>query len=116
MKRILWIILIALIIVIQLIPSGRPEVMENNPGDLLITADVSDTLTQLLKTSCYDCHSNQTGYPWYAYVAPVSWLTSRDVKLGRESLNLSDWNDASKMQKAKKLSNIGDEVEGKQMP
>lgn len=108
--------MIAVIIVIQLIPSGRPEAMDNNPGDLLLAGNVSDSVTQMLKTSCYDCHSNQTGYPWYAYVAPVSWLVTRDVKLGRESLNFSKWEDAGKMQKAKFLSNIVDEVEGKEMP
>jgi len=41
--------------------------------------------------ACYDCHSNQTAWPWYSYLAPVSWLAQRDVDGGREKLNFSEW-------------------------
>jgi hypothetical protein len=47
-----------------------------------------------MHVACYDCHSNETVWPWYAYVAPVSWLIARDVNSGRDHLNLSelyDW-------------------------
>lgn len=45
----------------------------------------------LLARACYDCHSNQTRWPWYSRIAPVSWLIERDVSLGREELNFSEW-------------------------
>ena len=115
-KRIIWILLVGVIIVIQLIPSGRPEVKENNPNDLLVTVNVPDSVAQFLRRSCYDCHSNQTHYPWYTYVEPVSWLISRDVRLGREHLNFSQWGEIDKMQKAKLLSDIVDEVSAHDMP
>jgi hypothetical protein len=48
---------------------------------------------QLAKRACYDCHSNETAWPWYSRIAPVSWLTGRDVRQGRSRLNFSEWND-----------------------
>ncbi|HUZ00936.1 MAG TPA: heme-binding domain-containing protein [Thermomicrobiaceae bacterium] len=47
---------------------------------------------QLAVDACYDCHSNQTQWPWYSNVAPISWLNQLDVTLGRRALNFSDWN------------------------
>ena len=70
----------------------------------------------MLKTSCYDCHSNQTVYPWYSSVAPVSWLVIRDTKEGRKELNFSNWEKYSKMDKAKLLDDISEEVEESEMP
>lgn len=116
MKRIIWVIVIVLIVAIQLVPNERPTVGENNPEDLLSNVVLSDSLKEILKTSCYDCHSNETNYPWYSYVAPVSWLVARDVREGREGLNFSMWNSKNKIQKAKILSDIVDEVSTKEMP
>jgi hypothetical protein len=46
--------------------------------------------------ACYDCHSNETVWPWYSHVAPVSWLTQRDVAEGRRKLNFSEWDRGQK--------------------
>jgi hypothetical protein len=116
MKKWIWGIIIAVIIIVQLIPSGRPEVIENNASDLVLNHHIPDSVTQVLRNACYDCHSNETKYPWYAYVAPVSWLVSRDTRMGREHLNFSDWEKYSKMDKAKQLSEIAEEVEDGTMP
>jgi hypothetical protein len=51
-------------------------------------------------TSCYDCHSNETDWRVYAYVAPVSWLVRRDVEDGRDKLNFSEWDDGEETDKA----------------
>ena len=45
----------------------------------------------MARTSCYSCHSNETDWPWYSYVAPMSWLVRSDVERGRDELNFSDW-------------------------
>lgn len=78
----------ALFIVIQLIPVDR-----TNPP---VIADVAapPSAAAVLRRSCYDCHSNETRWPWYSAVAPVSWLVARDVRLGREALNFSTWDQA----------------------
>ena len=115
-KKAIWIGIIALVVIIQFFPSGRPEVIENNKNDLSANNQLPDSVQQLLKSACYDCHSNETKYPWYAYVAPVSWLVSRDTWMGREHLNFSEWESYDKMDKAKHLGDIAEEVEDGVMP
>ncbi len=72
-------------VLIQLIPMSR-----NNPP---VTQDVAapSQVESILRRGCYDCHSNQTRWPWYSRVAPVSWLVVRDVNRGRKHLNFSTW-------------------------
>lgn len=108
--------IVAIIIIMQLIPSGRPDTIKENKNDLLANNPVSDSVSQLFRNACYDCHSNETKYPWYSYVAPVSWLVSRDVKQGRKHLNFSEWETYNKLDKAKHLDDISDEVKSKDMP
>jgi len=115
-KRVTWAIIVAAIIIIQLIPTRRPEVITINENDLVTNNDVPDTVALLLKNACYDCHSNESKYPWYSYVAPVAWLVNRDIRLGREELNFSDWESLSKMDKATILEEIVDVVESGAMP
>ena len=83
---------------------------------MILTGDVPEEVGLILKTSCYDCHSNETRYPWYAYIAPVSWLVVRDVKLGRADLNFSDWAGQKARDKIKILDEIAEEVEKGNMP
>lgn len=115
MKKII-VILVAVLIVIQFIPASLPEVTLNNPDDLLKTANVPENIAQKLRASCYDCHSNETVYPWYSYVAPVSFLVSRDTREGRKKLNFSNWNQLSRVKKAKFLDEINDELSEGEMP
>jgi cytochrome c551/c552 len=85
---ILVIIGIILFILIQFIPYGKnhtnPPVVSEPKWDSQQTRD-------LAKRACFDCHSNETVWPWYSNIAPVSWLVYRDVVDGRQRLNFSDW-------------------------
>ena len=72
--------------VIQLIPVSRT----NPPVKSEPVWDSPQTRT-LAKDACFACHSNETTWPWYAKIAPVSWLTAHDVSEGRETLNFSEW-------------------------
>lgn len=88
-------ILLALLVIIVAMQFYRPEknisktVSEN---DLLKVTNASPEVQQLVKVSCYDCHSNNTeGYKWYAEIAPISWWISAHVNEGKEHLNFSDW-------------------------
>jgi len=107
--RWLWGVLIAAFIVMQFI-GNRPETKKDNPADLLATAKVPADVSTILRNSCYDCHSNETVYPWYAHVAPVSWLVNHDVSEGREELNFSEWDNLKLTKKAKMLDKISEEV------
>ena len=115
MKKVLA-ILGAILILIQFIPAGLPGTSSDNPDDLLKTTDVPAEVGNMLKASCFDCHSNETVYPWYSYVAPVSYLVSRDTREGRKKLNFSEWNKLSKVKKAKFLDEISDEINEGEMP
>ena len=71
-------------------------------------------VAEVLRRSCYDCHSHETEWPWYSYVAPVSWLVAHDVEEGREELNFSDW--PRFRENAKLIGEIAEEVEEGEMP
>lgn len=114
-KRIL-IVLFAILGIAQFLPHKKPEIISVNPNDLITNGKVSAEIQTLLKTSCYDCHSNQTNYPWYTYVVPVSYLIERDVREGREKLNFSEWQNLSKMDKLEKLDDMSDALESNEMP
>jgi hypothetical protein len=79
---------VVLLIVIQFIPYGRahanPAVVQEPQWDSEVTRD-------LAVRACYDCHSNETEWPWYSNVAPLSWVVENHVDEGRQILNFSDW-------------------------
>jgi len=72
-------------VMIQLIPVSRLNPPETGP------LDAPGATLGLLKRACYDCHSNETRWHWYSYIAPASWLVSRHVSEARRRLNFSDW-------------------------
>jgi len=76
------------LVVAQLVPYGRDH---DNPAVVVEPAWDRPTTRALAERACFDCHSNQTTWPWYSHVAPVSWLVQRHVDEGREVLNFSDW-------------------------
>jgi len=85
---------IALVVIIVGIQFIRPD-HTNPPVDETMTIQanlqVPDEINTLIRRSCYDCHSNETEWPWYSHVAPVSWLVSDDVAGGRRHMNFSEW-------------------------
>jgi hypothetical protein len=99
-----------LFLLIQLVPVNR-----TNPP---ITGEIQVPLAvkKILKTSCYDCHSNETRWPWYSYVAPISWLVAYDVKEGRRELNFSVWQTYTTKRKKKKFKEIWEEIAKGKMP
>ena len=118
MRKILKWALIAIGVVfigIQFVPVERT----NPPVDpeLMFQANVRVTpyIDQLVKRSCYDCHSHETKWPWYAYVAPASWLVSKDVVDGRIQLNFSEW-DYSMFRSVGRLDQMAEEVYQDRMP
>jgi hypothetical protein len=106
-------VMIGLGAVVALAQLARPT-MDNPPvaGDIQVPAEVAP----LLKRACYDCHSNETKWPWYSNVAPVMWIVARDVEHGRKHLNFSVWESYEQGRKLKKLKEIAEEVEENEMP
>jgi hypothetical protein len=81
-------VLVLLFAVIQAVPYGRDH---SNPPVRQEPAWDSPQIRALAVDACFDCHSNQTSWPWYSNIAPISWLAQRDVDNGREALNFSEW-------------------------
>lgn len=77
---------------------------------------LSSHVQGLLKTSCYDCHSNNTAYPWYNNIQPVKWWLADHVNSGRRHLNFDEFNTYSKEKKLKKLDEITETVKEEEMP
>ena len=94
-KIVLWgvIAIVVIGLLIQLIPlPGRGA----NPAVIAEPNWDSPQTRALAKRACFDCHSNETTWPWYSYVAPVSWLVYNDTMEGRSRMNFSDWNTRSR--------------------
>ena len=96
-------------------PFGRPKEERGQRADFA-TLHLPTETAALVKRSCIDCHSNQTAWPWYSYVAPTSWLVERDVRSGREHMNLSEWQQYSFNQRQKLLADIASAVKNGDMP
>lgn len=107
-----WILIgvAAVLVLIQLVPVDR----SNPPATEKLV--MPDNVQQIMQRSCFDCHSNETVWPWYSYVAPVSWLVKHDVEEGREHLNFSEWDKLNQKRKMKRLEEIVEEVEEGKMP
>lgn len=90
-KQVAWTTVLALLIgliVIQFLPSGLSR---ENPPVLAEPAWDSEQTLALVDRACYDCHSNETCWPWYSYIAPMSWMIAYDIREGRKVLNYSEW-------------------------
>ena len=109
MRRLL-IATLAVLVLAQLIPVDRVD----PPVETEVPAP--DDVRRVLVTSCYDCHSHETRRPWYAWVAPVSWLVAYDIQDARGHLNFSTWNRYTPEERAEKLEEVWEEVEEGEMP
>jgi mono/diheme cytochrome c family protein len=86
--RVALIVFVGLFLLIQLVPYGRDH---SNPAHKVEPNWDKPATRALAQRGCFDCHSNETVWPWYSHVAPVSWLVMSDVVNGRHELNFSEW-------------------------
>lgn len=114
--KIFLIVLVIAFIALQFIPNKMPKNAEAGKDDLIASGILPLAISTILRTSCYDCHSNQTSYPWYSKVAPASWLLAKDVRVGRDELNFSEWGSYIKRKQIGKLRKIKEEVTSGDMP
>ena len=108
--------LVALVIAgVQLIPVDRSNPVEASHA-IYASEPVPASVRAIFEDSCKNCHSNQTAWPWYSYVAPLSWIIANDVHSGRRHLNLSEWSAYPPEKREQKLDDICDEVTNGEMP
>ena len=82
----------------------------------MVVNEVPKNVESIIKTSCYDCHSNNTDYPWYNKVQPVAWYLEDHVEHGKEELNFNEWDSLSNRRKKSKLRSIIKQIENDEMP
>ncbi len=101
---------------IQFMPTIRNQNNEVLETDFTKTFTVPTNIQNLLKNSCYDCHSNNTNYPWYNKIQPVSWFLEHHIKEGKKELNFSEFGGYSERRQKSKIKSIISQVRDDEMP
>lgn len=116
-SRKIGLIILGILVVIQFIRPSKnvsPEIITEN--DISKTYAIGDDVHQIFLKKCYDCHSNNTIYPWYLNVQPIGWWMAYHIREGKEELNFSDFKNYSAKRAAHKLDEISDAVTEGWMP
>ena len=104
------------IIAIQFIQPDRNKRDKVLPADIINTVAVPNQVLGILKVSCYDCHSNNTHYPWYSFIQPGAWLMASHIKNGKAMLNFSQFGNLSDRKQQSKLQGIINQIKDDEMP
>ena len=114
MKKVLFIIL-AVFILIQFIRPAKND-SKNETHAISTVMEIPIEVNKIIQTSCADCHSNSTEYPWYNEIAPASLLLAQHIKKGKEHLNFSEWATYNLDQKEHLLKNLKEVLNEREMP
>ncbi len=106
----------AILVIIQFfrIDKTNPPVIQEN--DFLTITNPPEDISKMIKSACYDCHSNESKYPWYTNISPISWWVKDHINEGRRELNFSEWGTFKDKRKKHKLEEVYEEVEEGEMP
>ena len=115
MKKILVILLVAFII-IQFFPIDKNNPVATPQMDFLRIKNTPENTSKLIRNGCYDCHSNETKYVWYANVQPIGWFLKKHINEGRKELNFSTFSTYEPKRKAHKLHEAVEMIEQNEMP
>ena len=103
-------------VAIQFIQPDRNKSDKALPTDITNTVAVSNQVLNILQNSCYDCHSNNTRYPWYSFIQPGAWWMASHIKNGKAMLNFSQFGDLSNRKQQSKLQGIANQIKDNEMP
>ncbi len=112
-------ILLSIGVVIIVIQFFRPALNKSNQvfdTDISKIVTTHDSVQALLKNACYDCHSNNTNYPWYSNIQPVGWLIAKHIRKGKDELNFSEFGGYSSRRQLSKLNGIANSIRDDIMP
>lgn len=117
LKKILYLLLAAFVIIQFFKPAKNIAPQGLASGNHISTKyAVPAEVEQILKTSCYDCHSNNTIYPWYANIQPVAWWLNDHVVDGKKELNFDEFATYNLRRQYHKLEEVGEQIEHDEMP
>jgi len=108
--------IVILFIAIQFIPSTQNIDGQESTSDISKTVIMPSKVHSVLKNACYDCHSNNTDYPWYSKIQPVRLMMDRHVKEGKEELNFSEFGSYSTRSQISKLKGLANSIKDNIMP
>lgn len=114
--KIIALILLVVFIGIQFIPTERNQSHLVPKTDFLMVNKTPEAIGELLQVSCYDCHSNNTAYPWYNKIQPIAWFLEDHILEGKKELNFSEWDAYSNRRKNSKLKSIMSQIRDDEMP
>lgn len=115
MKKVLYILLFAFVLIqFFQIDKTNPPISEG--VDFINIKKTPEPIASLIKNACYDCHSNETKYPWYSNLQPVGWFLQNHYEDGRKHLNFSTFATYEPKKQAHKLEEAAGEVDSKDMP
>jgi uncharacterized membrane protein len=114
-KKILWVLLAALVI-IQFFRPARNKAEGMQPGYMGNVHHVPDDVRSILTKACMDCHSNNTVYPWYSKIQPVDWWLNNHIKEGKENLNFDEYTNKPLRYQYHKMEETIEMVKEKEMP
>lgn len=114
--KIIALILLVGFVGIQFVPTDLNQSDTVPKTDFLLVNNTQENISALLQESCYDCHSNNTEYPWYNKVQPVAWFLEDHINEGKEELNFNEWDAYSNRRKNSKLKSIISQVKDDEMP
>ncbi len=114
--RKILVVLLIFFLAIQFIRPARNNGVAETSTDINHYVQVPDTVKDILKTSCYDCHSNHTAYPWYVNINPVGLWLKYHIDDGKEAINFSDLSGFSKKKLDHRMKDIAETVDEKEMP
>ncbi len=116
LARTILIILVGIFLLIQFFGINRSVPPTDPALDLMAVTQPPERIEYLIHQGCYDCHSYETEYPWYAYVEPVSWFLQSHITEAREHMNFSEWGNYSMNQRQKKFEHAARMVKNRKMP
>ena len=114
-KKILLTLLIVFI-AIQFVRPAKNKSAQVLPTDITKTVNIPDEVSDIFENSCYDCHSNNTRYPWYFTIQPMGWMMARHIKNGKEKLNFSEFGSYTTRRQISKLKGISNSIKDDMMP
>ncbi|WP_340111671.1 heme-binding domain-containing protein [Maribellus mangrovi] len=104
------------LVIIQFFPPEKDTTEEVPVTDFVNNFDVPEKVQHVLRDACYDCHSNNTRYPWYSKVQPVGWYLQNHINKAKEDLNFSEFGNYSDRQQNSKINGIINQVREDEMP
>lgn len=115
MRRILF-LLILIFLIIQVFQPRRNTATDILKSDIVNLYDLPDSVEVLLMNTCFDCHSNNSEYPWFTNIQPIAWFVKNNIDNGKTNLNFSNFGNYDNKTAIKKLTKISEVMRQSKMP